>query len=98
MQLAAGLTIDEINTENFSFGLYPNPTEGFLYIKPDQSLPPNTIITIYDLSGKLAHTQEFGIVLKGSNMLLNINDLDAGTYLLQFQNGEFNTIERFVKM
>lgn len=62
------------------FNIYPNPSDGFVYI----SIPENTIteILIGDLTGKVLLRQ--AVSHEQNNILLNLN-LPSGVYLLQLK-------------
>ncbi len=98
IQLAAGLTLEEINTDDFSFVLYPNPTEGNVFLMPEQTLPKASTVEIFDLNGQLVHEQSFGLTFEGAKLRLNTDKLETGVYLVNFIIDDFQQMKRFVKL
>lgn len=89
LQLAAGLTLEEIDTDNFNFVLYPNPSSDFVNFKPNQALPKPSTITLYDMQGKIALEQEVGIVFAGGKQKVDVKNLKQGLYFFRFQLDDF---------
>jgi hypothetical protein len=87
---------EQINTP-FTFSFYPNPaTEN---ITVNYSLEQSTKVTyaIYDLTGKLVQTESSNRFPGAQQQNVNVNNLQAGTYLLSVNvNGNVIT-KRFIK-
>ena len=62
------------NIEEAESSLYPNPTDGILYIQENSNANE---VTIYDPSGRLIRSQ---LIKNGET---DITDLNSGTYILQ---------------
>lgn len=72
------------------FSLYPNPARDIINISTDKI--ENSVITIFDITGKEIKSIKFNTF----NVVLNINDLDAGVYFYAVTNrtsGKSNTNE-----
>jgi hypothetical protein len=69
--------------ENHNFRLYPNPSQGTLYIESDHP-DRNTVIEIYSTKGTLLLSKEFNSL---SRVKFNIDDFDEGTYVIRFISG-----------
>ena len=76
---------DNFIEENSSFAIYPNPATNNLNIIYDEL--KKTILTIYDVSGRLLLKKELNN--KGFNsQSIDISSFDKGVYLVQInQNG-----------
>ena len=71
----------DINNETFTLTVYPNPTSGQINIINPFDI--NSVLTIYDLNGKLVYekrlTKEINIVDTG---------LEKGLYLINLSDGK----------
>ena len=74
------LSIDEVNSQNTTLVVYPNPVENELFIQHQDIT--HWQVQIYDVTGKQI-TSTF--VNQGS---MNLNFLNSGTYYLVFTNKE----------
>ena len=68
--------IDELS--NNRLNIYPNPSTGIFYIKPERVLD-NTQLFIRDINGKLILSQKFN----SDNNKVDISDSPAGIYFIQ---------------
>ncbi len=74
------------NTKNLTFNVYPSITDGYLTI----SQATDNLATLYDMQGKsLMQT----ILMNGSGNI-NIQNLPAGTYMLQVGNESVKIIKK----
>lgn len=78
---------DDIEIAEFSFG--PNPSYGVISIKHNYN---DANVTIIDMSGKVVY-QASNIK---TNQSLNIQNLQAGVYFIQFVSGNAIKTERFI--
>jgi pectate lyase len=88
---SAPLGVSEINTE--AFRLYPNPVTNILTIELGNEFTANSVIKLYDISGKLISTKK----VKETTQTLNMQQLQAGVYLIKVSNGSKNVVKRIVK-
>jgi len=83
------LTIDDVES-NSPFSLYPNPSrEGVIYLN---GVDANYQYFITDVLGKKVAA---GRLIKGQNMISTQN-LESGSYLLNFWNAEKSYVEKFL--
>ncbi|MBB4807672.1 hypothetical protein HNP38_002978 [Chryseobacterium defluvii] len=76
----SSLGTSEVKAEERRFSIYPNPSEGELYIKGKQDFSKNISVTMHDASGKLIPVK---FEMKDSSTLfVDIHHLMTGTYLL----------------
>ncbi len=78
--------------ENLNFRLYPNPSQGTLYIESDHP-DKNAIIEIYSIEGTLLLSKEFNT---HSRIKLNIDYFDEGTYVMRFISGNIIKSQKIV--
>ncbi|MBI9066817.1 MAG: choice-of-anchor D domain-containing protein [Salinivirgaceae bacterium] len=84
------LTVNQIgiidNTVNNTITVYPNPNNGQFTIHTDAEITGNTIVKIFDISGKIIYTNTFTSFNKCFNNQINLNDCTKGIYNLQVIN------------
>lgn len=73
---------------DLSISIYPNPTKGIIYFPP---LEPATRIQIYNLSGKLIHSQN-----EINSPQLDLRPFGMGSYLMKLSNEKGSWIARVV--
>jgi hypothetical protein len=71
--------------------IYPNPVKDELHIVLSENA--NVNCSIYDLSGRELITQEFA----GKELILNLDVLRSGNYLLTIQSDEFRLVKSIIK-
>ena len=76
--------------EEYSFSIYPNPVNSYLYI---DNLDIGSKITIYNLNGVELISQ----ISESSRESINVNSLLKGVYILKASDGNKIKLERFVK-
>ena len=86
-----GTYIDEHSFQDFSFGVYPNPSNGEFYLLTDSDLNLRLDISISDLLGKKCFTHEVAPVSKLNVEHLDVQTLPSGTYILSLRVKENNT-------
>jgi len=79
-------TLASTNLQNQEIKIYPNPTKDWIYIK---GISSNQIIDLYDLTGKLIHTNQHN---KLTTININIGSLAKGIYLLRIIDKNTNEI------
>lgn len=77
----------------FAVSVFPNPAKDLLTIQIDGVMKGKGTITVYDLSGKLVRRVE----LASGKSQVNISDLRAGMYLLQYTDNETSGMMRIQK-
>ncbi|WP_191858970.1 DUF4252 domain-containing protein [Hanstruepera ponticola] len=73
--------------------VYPNPSQDKVTIDLPSELKNNVNITVLNAQGKQVKTQ----VINAQNKTLDISDLQAGVYLIQFIYDDSRVVKRFVK-
>ncbi|MCF6240502.1 MAG: M4 family metallopeptidase [Bacteroidales bacterium] len=84
------INANELGNEAASYTIYPVPATNYLNIE----VPAETDlgITIYNSLGAVVKTE----ILSGINQI-NISDLPAGTYTLKLDDGNKQTLKKFIK-
>lgn len=72
---------------NGKITVFPNPTTATVYFKTETNLL-NEKVSIYNLSGKLISKKQIT-----ANDALDLTDLQAGVYLIQFNNNKINSFK-----
>ena len=76
--------------------MYPNPTDDALNVKLPQSiLGKNLIIKLYDINGQLITDKKPKI--ENNLLIINVNSLSNGVYLLHLKNDKQKWSKLFIK-
>jgi hypothetical protein len=75
MRKASENTKDNLSTVFLNTGIYPNPTAGLVYLN-SEALPENTLIEVYDITGRKVLSQP----VRDTHTLINLSDLSNGMY------------------
>ena len=86
-----GTYINEHPFQDFSYGIYPNPSNGEFYLLTDSDLNLHLDISISDLLGKKCFTHEVDPVSKINVEHIDVDALPPGTYILSLRVKENNT-------
>jgi len=73
-------------SEDYQIMVYPNPSNGLIYLSSDK-LSGQTEIIIYSIDGKIAYNQVRELYNKSPNEI-DLTHLDTGVYIVKFFNGE----------
>jgi hypothetical protein len=90
----ATINSTEDNVQINDIQIYPNPAQDFIVITSHQLLKSNTVVSIYDFTGKVILEENS---LLSSNLRLNISALKAGIYLVQIKSEEGVFTRKLVK-
>lgn len=84
--------INQIENTNIVFSVYPNPSKSGITIRTNLTLK-NAEIIIYNVTG-----QEMGRIqnISGQKILIPIDDLTKGTYIIKIKNGEKELTTKFI--
>ena len=77
--------IDETETPVYNLTVYPNPTEGLIFIRDNgNNFSTNTEIYVVDVLGRKLISQNF----TNSELTLDLNKFSAGNYFIVIQTGD----------
>jgi hypothetical protein len=87
--------LDEINSDNLSVSVYPNPAHNRFYISVDSKLTGNVNIEILNSIGQVAYNTQS--VNKASFVHeLNISEWSSGIYFIKVYNSETINIQKLI--
>lgn len=94
------ISLNTIDNHEFKYfwNIYPNPSENNLNI--NLSFPTGKILTleIYDLQGRLMHSQLFQTDINfGTLAIPNTNELSAGMYIIKLSSSEGTSSQKWIK-
>ena len=93
----AGVSVSEQENSPFTFSFYPNPTTENITVNYSLEESAKIQYVIYDLTGKKVQTESAARFPGAQQQSIDVNSLQAGTYLLSLNlNGNVIT-KRFVK-
>lgn len=75
--------------------VYPNPFKESITITFSNSILNNISVVMYDVEGKLVHSQEF---LPAQNIRVNINNISTGSYFLKVVSGRKHFSTKLIKI
>ncbi len=84
---AGSLSTTEVSNKKIGISFYPNPTSDFLNIKTDSKIKS---VSVFDMSGRKVKTSF-------ENNVLNVKDLQTGTYIINVDTTDGKFSERFIK-
>lgn len=87
----SSLGVAETNFETFH--VYPNPVTSLLTIELGQEFTTESVIELYDVTGKLILKKN----VEGSTQTLNMGGLHSGVYVLKISNANKNVVKRIIK-
>jgi len=73
--------------------IYPNPSNGIFNLRLDRGANTLTDIRVLDISGRTVFTQR-SVNLSFAHHTLNLNELTAGTYVLELSSGNGSVSKR----
>jgi len=77
--------------------IYPNPSSGKIYLSTATDISSETMIALYDGSGKILYAVNFNNILSREIIEIDLSALNPGTYILQLKNATFMITEKVVK-
>jgi hypothetical protein len=79
-------------------GFYPNPVYDFLTLQYYNSVSSDVVIKVYDINGKLVQENAEGKMPRGVfKTYVNIQPLQAGSYILQIESASGVIKQKFIK-
>jgi len=76
-----------------NYKVYPNPAHNYVSIDMARE-QTNVSINVFDMKGKLLKIKELD---RFTLTDLDINELEAGLYMIQIQSDQVNTVARLIK-
>jgi hypothetical protein len=90
-------SINHYSASNFDFQVYPNPANTNIILQLNQTLSSNAGITIRDISGRICKQIKLPInAEKKRSILLNVNDLSKGMYILSVESSYYFVTKKLI--
>jgi hypothetical protein len=74
----------------FNVSIYPNPSNGAFSVQATE----NAIVDVYDMNGKQIAASQ--VISSNGKVNIDLNNVEAGVYLVRVQNETFSTTKRIV--
>lgn len=74
----------------FNVSIYPNPSNGAFSVQATE----NAIVDVYDMNGKQIIVSQ--VISSNGKVNIDLNNVEAGVYLVRVQNETFSTTKRIV--
>jgi hypothetical protein len=74
----------------FNVSIYPNPSNGVFSVQATE----NAIVDVYDMNGKQITASQ--VISSNGKVNFDLNNVEAGVYLVRVQNETFSTTKRIV--
>lgn len=90
--------INEINNQNKSLSIYPNPSQSIITFEFELSETKNISIEIKNILGQTIKTIDTSILIIGKNKIeISINEFSSGVYFIRLESKDFIMSEKFIK-
>jgi hypothetical protein len=73
----------QVNGDNFEFEVYPNPTQGNLFLNTLPSKPKEIKYSVFDSFGTLVSFKNLGLTSKITNEEIDLSNINSGIYLIR---------------
>ncbi|MGK0364721.1 MAG: hypothetical protein ACI85O_001779 [Saprospiraceae bacterium] len=83
---ACGMTINTNDITLVPTIIYPNPTANFVIMDTPIAMGQESVLTIFDVSGKIVLTQKYNSTPE--TVKVNVQDLNAGIHLVELRFGD----------
>lgn len=93
------LTANTVSTDSFELSnliVYPNPTEGMIFVKFPALDASNVKIDLFDLRGRRIFSEDFGVDQNVFEKSISLAGISNGVYLMKVSNGNYSTTKRIV--
>ena len=80
------MIVGVVESGNFEFETYPNPTNGVLDLRLVQSISSPVAVTVLDMAGRTVFTTQQ--VAGTSQISIHLETLETGAYMVQLSTNE----------
>jgi len=88
--------IEETLTKNNDFTIYPNPSNGIVNLKFNNSEIQEVEVIIHDIIGQLVYQEKIGRMDVLSEKQIDLQQLPKGTYIVNIYNGSVVSHEKLI--
>jgi hypothetical protein len=78
--------------------LYPNPATNFINMDFSSIVNDRATVIVYDMTGRQLVTQEASVTKGTNKVMINLQELPAGNYILQMKGSNTDITSKFVIM
>ncbi|MCY7410763.1 MAG: aryl-sulfate sulfotransferase [Chitinophagales bacterium] len=86
-----------VNEDKFSFSIYPNPAQQYLFIASDSEFEGNAEVNIFDLEGRLILTIRKTVIAGEKEIKIDVSILHSGVFIAEIKSNCINQKFKFVK-
>lgn len=90
----AGVSVEELDNKQ-ALTVYPNPTNGNLFVNLNATASGVTNIVVFDPIGKVVATESFNTSMGAQTLELDLAGNPAGMYFIQVEENENVTTQKF---
>ncbi len=93
------LTANTVSADSFELSnlvVYPNPTEGMIFVKFPTLDVSNVKIDLFDLRGRRIYSEDFSVNQNLFEESISVGGISNGVYLLKVSNGNYSTTKRII--
>jgi flagellar hook assembly protein FlgD len=94
--VSAALNVTNVNTNDASVKIYPNPATTGMIVAYSFAQQAEATVTVTDLLGQTVMTHDLGKNMAG-NMYLSLDGIPSGIYLVTVSNGISEKVIRLAK-
>ncbi|MGC9342697.1 MAG: BACON domain-containing protein, partial [Bacteroidales bacterium] len=77
--------------------IYPNPSSGKIFLRTGVEIDTETIISLFNKSGKLLYSDKLDKILSREIIVIDISTFNHGVYILHLKNSKFIVTEKIIK-
>jgi hypothetical protein len=90
--------VNPIAPEQIEMQIFPNPASNFLQVQFNTEASEPHQIQVFDLTGRLLHAEQVESVFGKNKFVVDVNYLEAGTYLLALQSQSYISSLKFTRL
>ncbi|GAB4380661.1 MAG: hypothetical protein Kow0075_12100 [Salibacteraceae bacterium] len=90
------LSVDEINDESSVFSVMPNPSHGVFNLVFNSNIDGAAEVSIHSLKGDLVYSNRITRANSGTQLNIDLSNLDAGVYFIQVRSDNHTNVGRVV--
>jgi len=87
---------DKLSNDSFlnaGISVYPNPTNGEVFMRGGHQLPENSSVRVFNVEGRLLYEGS----ASANNALTNLSGFDSGVYIIEISGGNKTSIHKIIK-
>jgi len=90
-------TVGIASLSTFEFNIYPNPNDGTFSVKLEIPNKSNTQLELMDISGRVIHRQQLGVLIGENIINLDLGSLiSSGAYFIRINAGDSRLVKKII--